>query len=160
MNALMNKILVVFLLFFVWSCQGTSDHIKYWADHKEEYKQLTDYSEFLNELNIESLNQYGIVTKAKEDIKYADIKSEYPQDSKQIFSIIGKLKKLNAEMLIGEGYCSFFIKSGGVLASDEWLLFTEKDAAFEDFKKDIFKIGYEIIFQNKLEENWYFIVTD
>jgi len=89
-----------------------------------------------------------------------DIKSEYPQNLNELSAIIEKLKKLNADLGIGEGYCSFFIKSGGVFASDEWILFTENTSGYENFKNDISELGYEITYQDTLEKNWYFIVTD
>jgi hypothetical protein len=161
MNVAIKKLLPLILLLAIWSCNSTPDHLIYWNENKDEYKQLTKYSTFLfDDLSIKYLNQYRIRTRSLKYIPYVDIKSEYPQNLNELSAIIEKLKKLNADLGIGEGYCSFFIKSGGVFASDEWILFTENTSGYENFKNDISELGYEITYQDTLEKNWYFIVTD
>lgn len=161
-----SKIKIVGLLFCFLICSCSvqpmeeRDTEAYWLKHKSEYIQLSeDMVELYKNTGITRVyrDKIGLDIKSKFTLEQAG--KLFPQHEKKIRVLTSKMRELDITMSTGKGYVQFFLKSGGVLGSDTFLVHIIEKDGLENFKKDFKELGYTVLSTEKVEENWLYVNT-
>ena len=154
---------IIYVTILIISCTNSyEDLIKNnWYSNKHKYYSLLENTKkIFKNTDIKEITKNDIKTVYGISINNSNIKQSYPKYNIEIFEIFQLLKELNVSIYYGDGYVSFFIISGGVLESDYFIVYEEVDNSMINFINDSRKIGYTVLSQKKIDENWYLVNTD
>jgi len=70
------------------------------------------------------------------------------------------MRDLKCGMLLGDDYTAFYIQSGGVLASDGFIVNELDKNGLPTFSKDITEMELHIVMKKEIEQNWFLITVD
>ena len=163
MHYLLLKILFMIITTSLMSCTNNAENafLHNWNINKYIYIDIVrDTSNVFIHTDIKEITPNNIRTANGTVIEINKIEQLYPKYSSEILNSLSSLKKLNASIDYGIGYVSFFILSGGVLASDNIVVYTDTNDGMINFVNDNAKIGYTVLSQKKIDQNWYLVDTD